>query len=48
MEQVSRLGFPLTNEVLIPTGLKDEWNSSPPAPDAQFKQYDETPIWPRC
>ncbi|MBL4668488.1 MAG: DUF4331 family protein [Flavobacteriales bacterium] len=28
--QVSRLGMPLTNEVLIPIGMKDYWNSLSP------------------
>ena len=28
--QVSRLGMPLTNEVIQPIGLKDEWNSAMP------------------
>ncbi|MEK7832708.1 MAG: DUF4331 domain-containing protein, partial [Acidobacteriota bacterium] len=28
--QVSRLGMPLTNEVLIPIGMKDYWNSITP------------------
>jgi hypothetical protein len=34
--QVSRLGIPLVNEVLIPLGKKDLWNSVDPADDAQF------------
>jgi hypothetical protein len=42
--QVSRLGNPLINEVVIPTGLKDLWNRSSPAKDAQFVQYYKTPI----
>jgi hypothetical protein len=42
--QVSRLGEPLINEVVIPTGLKDLWNRTSPANDAQFKKYYETPI----
>ena len=42
--QVSRLGEPLINEVVIPTGLKDLWNRTRPAQDAQFKKYYETPI----
>jgi hypothetical protein len=41
---VSRLGEPLINEVVIPTGLKDLWNRTSPANDAQFKKYYETPI----
>ena len=31
--QVSRLGNPLVNEVVVPTGLKDAFNSIPPATD---------------
>ena len=42
--QVSRLGNPLVNEVVIPTGLKDYWNRESPAGDAQFKKYYTTPI----
>jgi hypothetical protein len=38
-QQVSRLGNPLVNELLIPTELKDKWNASTPDKDAQFKQY---------
>jgi hypothetical protein len=37
--QVSRLGDPLINEVLIPTNLKDHWNATTPAADGQFKKY---------
>ena len=37
--QVSRLGNPLINEVLIPTNMKDYWNSQPPSKDAQFEKY---------
>jgi hypothetical protein len=42
--QVSRLGNPLINEVVIPTGLKDYWNRETPAGDAQFEKYYKTPI----
>ena len=42
--QVSRLGEPLVNEVIIPTGLKDLWNRTTPANDGQFRKYYETPI----
>ena len=42
--QVSRLGNPLINEVIIPTRLKDKWNSLSPSKDAQFEQYYRTPI----
>jgi hypothetical protein len=34
--QVSRLGNPLFNEVLVPLGRKDFWNASQPVDDAQF------------
>ncbi len=35
--QVSRLGMPLTNEVIIPIGMKDYWNSrSPYAEDTAY------------
>ena len=34
--QVSRLGNPLINEVIIPLGEKDAWNASAPADDADY------------
>jgi Domain of unknown function (DUF4331) len=34
--QVSRLGAPLVNEVVVPVGAKDLWNSSQPKDDGQF------------
>jgi hypothetical protein len=34
--QVSRLANPLFNEVLIPLGSKDEWNTLPPSGDKRF------------
>ncbi|SEM14616.1 protein of unknown function [Blastococcus sp. DSM 46786] len=33
--QVSRLGQPLVNEVVVPAGLKDAFNSIPPSADAE-------------
>ena len=42
-EQVSRLGNPLVNEVLIPMGKKDLWNSLSPASDHQFLKYVQHP-----
>jgi hypothetical protein len=42
--QVSRLGNPLVNEVLIPTELKDRWNAVGPDKDEQFRQYYEKPV----
>jgi uncharacterized protein DUF4331 len=35
-QQVSRLGNPLVNEVIIPLGQKDYWNAADPKDDAQF------------
>jgi len=37
--QVSRLGNPLINEVVIPTVKKDYWNSQKPDKDSQFAKY---------
>jgi hypothetical protein len=34
--QVSRLGFPLFNELLVPMARKDYWNTQCPANDKQF------------
>ncbi|RYZ25640.1 MAG: DUF4331 domain-containing protein, partial [Chitinophagaceae bacterium] len=34
--QVSRLGMPLTNEVVIPIGMKDKWNQTMPSGDLSF------------
>jgi hypothetical protein len=42
--QVSRLGNPLVNEVVIPTELKDKWNSVGPDKDEQFTRYFREPI----
>ena len=42
--QVSRLGNPLINEVVIPTPLKDKWNRQDPSQDQQFAQFYRTPI----
>jgi hypothetical protein len=41
--QVSRLGMPLINEVIIPLGKKDFWNTSLPRSDSQFLRYYQTP-----
>jgi hypothetical protein len=41
--QVSRLGNPLVNEVIIPMGKKDYWNNQPPVNDSQFVQYFQHP-----
>jgi hypothetical protein len=34
--QISRLGMPLVNEVVIPLGQKDVFNATPPSGDGQF------------
>ncbi len=39
LRQVSRLGMPLVNEVVIPLKDKDNWNASTPRDDAQFAEY---------
>ena len=43
--QVSRLGMPLTNEAVIPIGMKDKWNAASPynGEDLQFAQYFTNP-----
>ena len=41
--QVSRLGNPLFNEVLVPLPRKDEWNGKPPSQDHEFLQYVNQP-----
>ncbi len=43
--QVSRLGMPLTNEAVIPIGLKDKWNATSPygGEDLQFAKYFANP-----
>jgi Domain of unknown function (DUF4331) len=38
-DQVSRLGMPLINEVIIPMGKKDFWNGQRPVDDKQFTKY---------
>ena len=37
--QRSRLGNPLFNEVIVPMGKKDLWNTLPPADDKNFATY---------
>ena len=43
MVQVSRLGNPLFNEVLVPMSEKDRWNRRPPSGDAEFAKYVDHP-----
>lgn len=42
-EQVSRLGNPLFNEVIVPMGKKDLWNANSPHDDKNFAQYVQHP-----
>jgi hypothetical protein len=42
--QVNRLANPLVNEVIIPTGLKDQWNALQPWQEGRFRKYYDTPI----
>jgi Domain of unknown function (DUF4331) len=44
--QVSRLGMPLVNEVVIGLGDKDKFNGSAPRNDAQFASYVTNPSLP--
>ncbi len=44
--QVSRLGMPLVNEVVIGLGDKDRFNASRPKDDAQFARYVTHPTLP--
>jgi hypothetical protein len=41
--QVSRLGNPLFNEVIVPMSQKDRWNSLTPAADGQFLANAQQP-----
>jgi hypothetical protein len=41
--QVSRLGNPLFNEVIVPMGHKDEWNAEDPEDDKDFAKYVQHP-----
>lgn len=45
--QVSRLGMPLVNEVVIGLPDKDRFNASQPRHDAQFASYVTNPTLPR-
>jgi hypothetical protein len=44
--QVSRLGMPLVNEVVVGIKDKDKWNSSSPKDDGQFADYVTNPTLP--
>ena len=41
--QVSRLGNPLFNEVIVPMGRKDEWNADTPDGDKDYAPYVAQP-----
>jgi hypothetical protein len=41
--QVSRLGNPLFNEVVVPVGDKDRWNAVDPINDKNFQKYVNQP-----
>ncbi len=42
--QVNRLGNPLVNEVVIPTGDKDVWNAVQPWQESRFRKSYESPL----
>jgi hypothetical protein len=42
-EQVSRLGNPLFNEVIVPMAEKDQWNARAPKGDRRYAKYVDTP-----
>ncbi len=46
LRQVSRLGFPLVNELIIGLPDKDKFNASEPVNDAQFVDYVTNPTLP--
>jgi Domain of unknown function (DUF4331) len=41
--QVSRLGNPLFNEVIVPIAQKDDWNHGNPADDSEYLENVESP-----
>ena len=42
--QVSRLGNPLFNELIVPTSEKDAWNAVAPDRDGAYAKYARTPL----
>lgn len=46
LQQVSRLGMPLVNEVIIGLPDKDKFNASQPSDDGQFALYVTNPSFP--
>ncbi len=47
LQQVSRLGMPLVNEVVIPISKKNAFNASKPENDAAFLKYVQKPEVPK-
>ncbi|MFI5496638.1 DUF4331 domain-containing protein [Actinoplanes sp. NPDC051859] len=47
LQQVSRLGMPLVNEVVIPVAKKNEFNASKPENDVKFLKYVQKPEVPK-
>ena len=47
-QQVSRLGNPLFNEVIVPMAEKDEWNVRAPRTDSKYAKYVNRPSSPSC
>ncbi|MEV6520715.1 DUF4331 domain-containing protein [Longispora sp. NPDC051575] len=47
MAQVSRLGMPLVNEVVIPVSRKNEFNATRPVDDAKFLKFVQDPEVPK-
>jgi hypothetical protein len=41
--QVSRLGNPLFNEVIVPMAEKDDWNATPPRLDSEYAKFVNKP-----
>ena len=42
--QVSRMGNPLVNELIITTPSKDKWNAAEPEKEAQFQSFYKNPV----
>jgi hypothetical protein len=42
--QVSRMGNPLVNELIINTPSKDDWNTAEPEMEAQFQAFYKNPV----
>ena len=42
--QVSRMGNPLVNELIINTPAKDEWNAAEPENEATFQEFYKNPV----